>query len=261
MKENRMIRTAILVLVLILLTTCSIGGTFARYTTGSGGGDSARVAIWGITRDFETPDADGDTMFKAEYSQHVSSRNGDQLVAPGTSDSYTFGMKGTPEVDYRLYLSLGENPVDVTLNPGAYTFAPPYEEMTVKVEAPYLPLVWSVLISTGSGTLEDSAAGDKFEAGKPRTFASLAQIRTALETVTISYDSGESCDARIALSWVWEFEASQGVRTEEDRMDTVLGYYISQAEGTIPALPFDTEDGSAVSEVSYTFQMTAVQMD
>ncbi|MFR0985955.1 MAG: hypothetical protein ACLSFZ_04975 [Frisingicoccus sp.] len=44
MKKNRMMRLASSLLVLTLLTTCVISGTFAKYTTQAGGSDTARVA-------------------------------------------------------------------------------------------------------------------------------------------------------------------------------------------------------------------------
>ena len=49
MKKNVMMRVASVLLVAVLLTTCAISGTFAKYTTGDAGHDTARVAKWGVT--------------------------------------------------------------------------------------------------------------------------------------------------------------------------------------------------------------------
>ncbi len=48
MKKNKMLRMASALLVLTLLTTCIIGGTFAKYTTSGTATDTARVAKWGV---------------------------------------------------------------------------------------------------------------------------------------------------------------------------------------------------------------------
>lgn len=44
MRKNKAMRTAALLLVLVLMTSCFVGGTFAKYTTTASGSESARVA-------------------------------------------------------------------------------------------------------------------------------------------------------------------------------------------------------------------------
>ena len=48
MKRNKMMRIASVLLVAVLLSTCVISGTFAKYTTSNSATDSARVAKWGV---------------------------------------------------------------------------------------------------------------------------------------------------------------------------------------------------------------------
>ena len=48
MKKNVMMRVASVLLVAVLLTTCAISGTFAKYTTQDSASDKARVAKWGV---------------------------------------------------------------------------------------------------------------------------------------------------------------------------------------------------------------------
>ena len=47
MKKNRMLRLASALLILTLLTTSVIGGTFAKYVSTGSVSDTARVAKWG----------------------------------------------------------------------------------------------------------------------------------------------------------------------------------------------------------------------
>ena len=48
MKKNKMMRLASVLLVLTLLSTSVISGTFAKYITTDSANDSARVAKWGV---------------------------------------------------------------------------------------------------------------------------------------------------------------------------------------------------------------------
>lgn len=48
MKKNRMLRMASALLILTLLTTSVIGGTFAKYVSEGSVSDTARVAKWGV---------------------------------------------------------------------------------------------------------------------------------------------------------------------------------------------------------------------
>ncbi len=63
-KKNRTLRAAVLMLALVLITSCFVGGTFAKYVTSGEAGDNARVAKWGvsITRLHATGD-----IFAKEY--------------------------------------------------------------------------------------------------------------------------------------------------------------------------------------------------
>ena len=49
MKKNFMMRAASVLLVAVMLTTCAISGTFAKYVTSDSGSDFARVAKFGVT--------------------------------------------------------------------------------------------------------------------------------------------------------------------------------------------------------------------
>ena len=48
MKKNKFMRLASVMLMLCLITTCAISGTFAKYTTSATATDTARVAKWGV---------------------------------------------------------------------------------------------------------------------------------------------------------------------------------------------------------------------
>ena len=100
MRKNKMMRLASALLVAVLLTTCAISGTFAKYVTEAYGTDQARVAMWGFKTTTLTVD-----LFKDLYDGGaVDSNNTDMVIAPGTTNTYTIELipstQTAPEVKY-----------------------------------------------------------------------------------------------------------------------------------------------------------------
>lgn len=102
MKKTKLMRAALLLLVLTLITSCFVGGTFAKYTTSAEGSDIARVAKWGVKIT-----ANGATFAK-EYDSGVATKtvlsaDDSKVVAPGTKgDMVKMTITGTPEVAVRV---------------------------------------------------------------------------------------------------------------------------------------------------------------
>lgn len=108
MKKNRMMRLASVLLVLTLLTTSVISGTFAKYTTQDSASDTARVAKWGVELQVvgnlygDSYGAEDKIVLDDDTGVTVQSVNrSDDIVAPGTKndEGFTFSLKGQPEVD------------------------------------------------------------------------------------------------------------------------------------------------------------------
>lgn len=112
MKKNRMMRLASVLLVLCLLTTSVISGTFAKYVTEVEGTDSARVARWGFTG--ENADIAIGDLFKEAYDKNVGGYA--DVIAPGTTNSATILFEYSATGD-------GQNTPDSVAAPEvAYTF-------------------------------------------------------------------------------------------------------------------------------------------
>ena len=114
LKTNKAMRLGSVMLVLALLTTCAISGTFAKYTTESSGSDTARVAKWGIG----TSSISLDNLFSATY-QNVQSSTSKDVIAPGTSGEATFEFvaNGTaPEVAYKLTVTADDSTCDTSIS-------------------------------------------------------------------------------------------------------------------------------------------------
>ena len=108
MKKNTMLRTASILLVAVLLTTCAISGTFAKYTSTAAGSDAARVAVWDIdvegvgieTKSFtfdlfntvlDTKDGNSETDVKVGTNETI--------IAPGTKGSFEINLTNASEVN------------------------------------------------------------------------------------------------------------------------------------------------------------------
>lgn len=131
MKKNRMMRLASVLLVLTLLSTSVVSGTFAKYTTQDKADDVARVAKWGVELQVvgnlygETyADKDNDNVIYADNASEkfsVQSKAAtDDVVAPGTKnkDGLTFSLQGVPEVSGEVTATLVHE--NVYLNAGKY---------------------------------------------------------------------------------------------------------------------------------------------
>lgn len=197
MKKNRMMRVASALLVAVLLSTCAISGTFAKYVTSGSGSDTARVAKFGVTvtgtaQTFAKEYAKNDDSFILATNTVVST---EKVVAPGTSGSMAaFTITGTPEVAVRVAftgtLELGDKWVD-----SGSTY--------------YCPIEITVGDTTFKGTAYASA--DEFEA------AVNAKIATYTKDYVAGTDlSGIGANAPV-ISWKWAFEGNNDVK------DTYLG--------------------------------------
>ena len=174
MKKNKMMRIASVLLVMTLISTCAISGTFAKYVKKVRGEDSARVAKWGVVltvsagEAFATQYETHDDTYEGEYSV-IAFNAEDKLVAPGTSskDKDVDGdlvatVMGTPEVATRYTLKI-EGLKDVLLPKkngltdytelklvdGEYAYG------TFDNSADYTPVKWNLTVSNSNGKTVD----------------------------------------------------------------------------------------------------------
>lgn len=112
MKKNKMMRFASVLLVAVLLSTCAISGTFAKYTSTASGTATAKVAKWdvkvgGASLDATTKDFTFnlfDTIVDTYNAGTEEHGDGDKTVdaghiAPGTKGTYTITLTNASEVD------------------------------------------------------------------------------------------------------------------------------------------------------------------
>ena len=200
MKKNTMMRVASALLVAVLLSTCAISGTFAKYITTGGGSDFARVAKWGVEIKAESFDLftdkyeTDDTTFEGEYS--VKSSDGKDVLAPGTNGTFAdIAISGTPEVAVDVAIVAT---VNVSNN-------------WIVDDKFYCPVTVTVGSTAISGLEYDSAA----------EFA--GAIKEEIDGKSAQYEPNTSLgNTDLELSWAWAFEGAAGGK-QTDVKDTALG--------------------------------------
>ena len=229
MKKNRAMRVAAMLLVLVMMTSCFVGGTFAKYTTSTTGTDSARVAYWGFKEE-GTVTLD---MFDGNYKNTadettVNSATTDNVIAPGTEKEAEFGFAYTandtiaaPEVDYSITVTATGKIDDAIKN------------------NPNIKWYLDGKLATAEG----------------ETTGSWDALLTAIEALgQTTVEAGNlptnfSQDQTHKVKWVWEFETADNADTDADEM---------AAQDKI-----DTEMGNktTLDEVEITITITATQID
>ncbi len=250
MKKNKMMRFASALLVLTLLSTCAISGTFAKYVTTDSSADTARVAKFGVeikaadNSNFDTEYTTDDDGYEGTLSVQSSDTN--KVVAPGTSSTptsgnseesgaLTFTIKGTPEVATKVDIDMTVNS-DIVVPAGDYldwTTGGDAEDM-FKVTDDYYPVVFTLR-----------------QDGVEVASGNLAAIEEAIETYanTAYYAPNTKLDAEFTLDWEWVFtdEANEMV----DKADTLLGNNIAGI----------AEDADVKTLIDYKIDFTVRQVD
>ena len=198
MFKNKFLKLASILLMLCLITTCGVSGTFAKYTTGGTATDSARVAKWGVN-----VTVTGEDAFKTIYGTTVKSSGTHKVVAPGTNGSLgTVTITGTPEVAVNVTY-------DVSLTLTGWTDG----------ANDYCPLVFTI----GGETYGLTGIKTSSKATPTHTYGTIAElisaVEGAIEGINNSYAAGTNLSGKgnISASWEWAFSGN------DDAKDTALG--------------------------------------
>lgn len=248
MKKNTMMRVASALLVAVLLSTCAISGTFAKYVTTASGSDTARVAKWGV--DF-TAQSD---LFETSYTKDdnnytsmdlsVKSSDTKNVVAPGTSGTgYSFATTGTPEVSYRVSFATTANTTPETVFLGA------------DGADRYYPVVFTLKFNNAAVTIQSRDIASVL--GAVANCAYYFDVATGKYYATTDGGTNwsDALDAApsLELSWNWDFY----VDAATDVKDTALGNLA--AGKTVAGY---TQDGTDYNlDIAFDISATATQID
>ena len=235
-KKNWTLRAAVLMFALVLITSCFVGGTFAKYVTSGSGTDSARVAKFGVT-----VTASGD-LFAKEYATDDQTVVGtiaksvistDKVVAPGTESNGDFvaaTVTGTPEVAVRVSYKLDTATLQLeNWKDGDGKF--------------YCPLVFKVKTPDGNTVI----SGMEFQTAEAMKAALVNAVAAYTKDYAPGTDlSGKAADT-LAISWEWPFETGTDADKPANNVkDTFFG---------------DEAAAGRAATVSLTLATTVTQID
>ena len=256
MKTNKMMRLASVLLVAVLLSTCAISGTFAKYTTAEDATDSARVAKWGVGitttgtlfaeqyKDAPIVAAD-DATITVQVSNYADPTT-NNVVAPGTKneEGITFTLTGTPEVDLSLTITVDTKDIVLPAKNGYTDYTVGNKDATFDLADDYHPVVFTLSNGAGAplatGTI--AAIETYLEGLTSAKIDSNTNLATAF-TGTGAYASTKT-DGTYKLTWAWAFNGN-------DKADTYIGNVIA---GTVT-------DANCKTDISFTINITATQID
>lgn len=236
MKKNRMMRLASGLLVLVILTTCIISGTFAKYATGDNAKDSARAAKWGVTTTIsgalfgkhynafsETEGMEnlGSNQIAAAYTGSVDHASGEaddgkNIVAPGTkSENMTISIAGKPEVSGKIEFTVDdkdkENFSDIWLASGKYGVMTDVTDTIKTVDD-----IAGLFVKQGTGYVSATAAD--YENAETKYY----ELRDVVTLSKATYKTNEDVPRFIANKYypiIWTFSNSKAAGGTGDAVD------------------------------------------
>lgn len=257
MKKNKMMRLASALLVLTLLTTCIISGTFAKYVTTDSASDTARVAKFGVVASVS-----GD-LFGATYKAvnkgnsittydknggTVSSADGEFVVAPGTKNGtgLTLSVSGTPEVSTKVTLGGADKHAnsDIYLGAGSYGVMVAYDGVVTKENVGDYYILEDGTYKTATMVPDDDTTQlyELHESVKVTEtggyyplkwkvdnteYSNVAKVAAALSGKfdNKEFNPNASIELDATVTWEWAFEDAND--STVDGQDTVLGDMIA----------------------------------
>ena len=215
-------RVAGLLLALVLVTSCFVGGTFAKYVTSGRGDDSARVAKFGVKitangATFANEYATDDKSVVGTIAQSVVSSDGSKLVAPGTEGNMvSMTLTGTPEVAVRVQYA-----ATLTLNDN-WKGADGKFYCPLQIKIPE----YDAATQTWGNVIVDGTKFDDAEALR-------REVENRINAFSATYKAGTSLDSLTAedhkvpsVSWKWPFHHDDA----SDIKDTYLGDQAAKGE-------------------------------
>ena len=204
MKTNTMMRLASVLLVAVLLSTCAIAGTYAKYTSNFTGYDSARIAKWDIKVDtfdkatsasnefdFDVFNTIYDTLADEDGAYDAEGDVYTDLIAPGTWGYFDLVITNDSEVNATFTLELTE-----TMLQGPANAVSPILYSVDVVE--------SVNVEAALPEADDMGAATNGE---------ITTVSTEAAGGALNMKGGEVV---IRIYWQWEFDAT-------GNNDTALG--------------------------------------
>ena len=250
-KDNRK-SIFVIGLLLLLVAVIGFGGyTLSKYVTEKKETGHASVAKWGFTVETKTGDLFG-AKYKFDDTKNssvvttddtaatltVKASDTENRVAPGTTGSMTFTIKGSAEVKAKVEIALTVNN-DVVL-----------EYKKGEVAGTYKPVKWT-LKKDGNVVVSE---------GKSLENVTLAEIATALNGygATVNASGTYAHAGTYTIEWAWAYDATTE-NADADKLDTLLGW-TANGTTTIPdGYGFTVETGTQTT-IDFALKISITQV-
>ncbi len=205
MKKNLATRLGVMALVLTLVTSSLVSGTYSKYVQTATGTDSARVAKFafnltpsnGTTLSQATSSGIYDVFHYADTGVFGNGLNSGKFIAPGTTGAFTLTVNNLSEVNVNVAFAI----TNVTTIPVYYT----YPGGTVPTQR-----YSSVLTGAYTGTV-------------PGTYKALTVLSTDMSGAALAASNGTLATTKAyTLNWCWDFN-NDAAGGGGDSVDTALG--------------------------------------
>lgn len=184
MKKNIMMRIASVLMIAVLLTTCVISGTFAKYVSEVTATTSVKVASWDVvfgnlTEDPETHNYSFnffDTLIDTASLNGEAETDVDtseKLIAPGTKGSFTFNITNNSEVTAKIEIVIKNLPAaltqkidfssdNATITLDGTTLTVTAFNLAAKSSVKPVTIDWEWAYETGDDDADKALAGQEF---------------------------------------------------------------------------------------------------
>lgn len=228
-KNKKTVLTIAIALLLVL--ALALGGfTFARYISQGNGSDSATVAKWGWTISADAGSFFGkkyagqglSTVTEGDENLSVKASGDSNVVAPGTTGSFTFSIGGSAEVASKITVALTGK--DIVLKATVTTGEPSASETTTYTYSP----------------IKFSLQKDEEAAEEDLTFAELQEKLAALSAEEVAAGETYAGAGEYTVTWEWAFDNASATATkvgngadlDGNACDTILGLYAASQKAT-----------------------------
>lgn len=222
MRKDVLVRLAGLAIMLTLISSALVSGTYAKYAQAVTGSDTARVAKFAFNLTSGTTTATQSQVGEASFDIFsttdtglYNSGAGASFIAPGTT--------GTLELDVG---NLSEVKVSV-----AFALAETFTNMPDGVAK--IPLYYT--IDGDDQRYSDTLAG-VYDDSTNKSYKTLAELGSALAASLPASDGTVPQSKKVTLNWTWPFAAQADVNGQSDPDDTALGIAVAESPAAAPSV-------------------------
>lgn len=223
MRKDVLVRLAGLAIMLTLISSALVSGTYAKYTQAVTGSDTARVAKFAFNLTSGTTTATQSQVGEASFDIFsttdtglYNSGAGASFIAPGTTGTLQLDVDNLSEVNVSVAFALAETftnmPAGVAKIPLYYTIEGDDQRYS----------------DTLAGVYDDSTDSDT-------SYKTLAELGSALAASLPASNGTVAQSKTVTLNWTWPFAAQAGVTGQSDPDDTALGIAVATAESPAAA--------------------------